>query len=304
MNINEIEPRFEELQQDLAVLKTRYESKVNLIDDSFQNLAQSLAITETKVADLDKILDTVIQEAENQSVILQALDKQVFDHLKLHADAADTSITSETEPEPEPKDMGFTDDPTKPEPKETATSDRFPTDTPEEAPVLETVDAEAVLKDDIETDVRTYGVQNVVAGLMANPKLKNAREKVMDPSTGELREVQAFRLTDGTFRVPSIEMVERIVAETDIDEIEWVKGVQDCEDISLRFNAKCLELGINSCGRVLSWSGGHCFIICMAYDATGTLVFKFLEPQTDQFLSDEQVGSGMYSLENCLIIIN
>ena len=299
MNINEIEPRFEELQQALADLDSKYAVKATLAVDT-------LEIQEKALNELKDSLKLVIQEAENQSVILQALDKQVFDHLKLHADAADTSITSETEPEPEPepKDMGFTDDPTKPEPKETATSDRFPTDTPEEAPVLETVDAEAVLKDDIETDVRTYGVQNVVAGLMANPKLKNAREKVMDPSTGELREVQAFRLTDGTFRVPSIEMVERIVAETDIDEIEWVKGVQDCEDISLRFNAKCLELGINSCGRVLSWSGGHCFIICMAYDATGTLVFKFLEPQTDQFLSDEQVGSGMYSLENCLIIIN
>ena len=295
MNINEIEPRFEELELALANLKARYEENVKLTTDNF--LRQDSSIDE-----LRDNLDLVIQEAENQSESLRVLDKQVFDHLKLHADSADASITSE--PEPEPKDMGFTDDPTKPEPKETATSDRFPTDTPEAAPVLETVDAEAVLKDDIETDVRTYGVQNVVAGLMANPKLKNAREKVMDPSTGELREVQAFRLTDGTFRVPSIEMVERIVAETDIDEIEWVKGVQDCEDISLRFNAKCLELGINSCGRVLSWSGGHCFIICMAYDATGTLVFKFLEPQTDQFLSDEQVGSGMYSLENCLIIIN
>ena len=299
MNINEIEPRFEELQQALADLDSKYAVKATLAVDT-------LEIQEKALNELKDSLKLVIQEAENQSESLRVLDKQVFDHLKLHADAADTSITSETEPEPEPepKDMGFTDDPTKPEPKETATSDRFPTDTPEEAPVLETVDAEAVLKDDIETDVRTYGVQNVVAGLMANPKLKNAREKVMDPSTGELREVQAFRLTDGTFRVPSIEMVERIVAETDIDEIEWVKGVQDCEDISLRFNAKCLELGINSCGRVLSWSGGHCFIICMAYDATGTLVFKFLEPQTDQFLSDEQVGSGMYSLENCLIIIN
>lgn len=154
----------------------------------------------------------------------------------------------------------------------------------------------------VSLDVYPFSAADVANAIMNHPQLRDARELVMKPETGVMEKMQSFRFTDGTFMVPSRETFQRLVAETKIDEVEWVKEVSDCEDICLRFNARCIELGINSCGRIMSWSGGHCFIIAIVRDGD-SLGFAFLEPQTDKFLTDE-VGEGRYALDNCLIIIN
>ena len=215
-------------------------------------------------------------------------------------------IFDESEPEqdaeqPEPEQEVEAEQETEPEPEQDAAIELQPETENEVEPESRFPD-DLSLSELVSMDVRPFGAADVANAIMNHPKLRDARELVMKPETGVMEKMQSFRFTDGTFMVPSRETFERLVSETKIDEVEWVKEVSDCEDICLRFNAKCIELGINSCGRVMSWDGGHCFIIAIVRDGD-SLGFTFLEPQTDQFLTDE-VGEGMYSLDNCLIIVN
>lgn len=157
------------------------------------------------------------------------------------------------------------------------------------------------LRSAISEDASLFTAGDVMQAYLKHPELIKARETVWDMDSGKERKMQPVRLTDGNFKVLTKPMIEQVVAETKIDEVEWAADVSDCEDICLRFNSRCLELGFNSCGRVMSWAGQHCFIVFLYRDETNKLGFLFFEPQTDQFIT-EFVDN--YSLENCLIVIN
>lgn len=252
-------------------------------------------------------INEIVPEFEEIKSRLGALEQQAHVHQGEEAEDAVTSVleeivdenTEETAPEQE------TEPETEPEPEQEQEQEAeisTQANTQSEAEPEGRFSDEIPLYDLVSMDVHPFSAADVANAIMNHPELRHARELVMKPETGVMEKMQSFRFTDGTFMVPSRETFERLVRETKIDEVEWVKEVSDCEDICLRFNAKCIELGINSCGRVMSWSGGHCFIIGIVRDGD-SIGFAFLEPQTDQFLTDE-VGHGQYSLDNCLIIIN
>lgn len=128
----------------------------------------------------------------------------------------------------------------------------------------------------------------------------NCREDAFIMEKGESVRVQPFRFTDGSYKVVDRRMVDRILRETQVDAIEWEAEEYDCEDIARKFVTRCADLGLNSIGRVMSWSGGHAF--CVAVVISGKDIdFLFIEPQTDQIVD---VGKGKYSLDNALIVIS
>ena len=165
----------------------------------------------------------------------------------------------------------------------------------------EAVPRQSELQALVEKDAKLFPADAVARAICKHPILGSAREDVFIMEEARSIKAQPFRLTDGNFRVLSRPMIEKVVAETKIDQVKWMEDVSDCEDIALRFNARCLELGFNSCGRVLSWSGGHCFILFIVRGEDDELDFLFLEPQTDAFI---EPGEGQYSMENTLILIN
>ena len=125
------------------------------------------------------------------------------------------------------------------------------------------------------------------------------REDAFIMETGKTVRAQPYRLTDSKFNVVSRDVLERLVSETKVDDIEWTAEEYDCDDIARKFVTRSVDLGLNSVGRVMSWSGGHAFCIAAVQDGNG-VKFVFIEPQTDQFI---EPGEGNYSLENALIII-
>ncbi len=279
MKLTEVEPRIEELTNRLITLQKCFEAHTRSpVDDAHVEAVDPASMDPPAALPKPEVEPEVEPEAE-------ATEARVPEASEETVEASDPPI-AET-PEEEEVDIDF---------------ERFHKETESAATPAEVASVDLDLSAVIAQDVKPYKIVEVINAAMNHPKLRNARELVMKPETGQMEKVQSFRLTDGTFMVPSREVFERVVAETKIDEVEWVKDVTDCEDISLRFNARCIELGLNSCGRVMSWSGGHCFIIAIVRDGD-SLGFAFLEPQTDQFLTDE-VGEGQYSLENCLILIN
>ena len=148
--------------------------------------------------------------------------------------------------------------------------------------------------------------EDVSSGEIANALLNqvcvgmDCRESAFIMEKGESVRTQPFRLTDGTYKVVTRETIERLVKETKVDEIEWTAEEYDCDDIARKFVTRCVDLGLNSVGRVMSWSGKHAFNIAVIREGNG-IEFVFIEPQTDEFI---EPGDGAYSLENALIIIS
>lgn len=146
----------------------------------------------------------------------------------------------------------------------------------------------------------------ISAGDLANELLQqivipyNAREKVRVPETGEMVEVQPFRLTDSTYQLPTKDEVLSAIEKTKVNEIEYVAEEWDCEDFARCFVSKMHEQGIKSAGRVLAWSGNHAFnIVAVQGDP---VEFVFVEPQTDEIVVP--YSKDKYNIENCLIIIS
>ena len=157
------------------------------------------------------------------------------------------------------------------------------------------------LKLAIAEDAQNYSANDIANTLLNDVCVKlNCREEAFVMEKGESVRVQPFRLTDGTYKVVSRSMLTRILEETQIDAIAWQAESRDCEDIARDFVSRCVQLGINSVGRVCSWSGTHAFNIAIVQEGDG-VEFVFIEPQTDEIIT---ILEGKYDLSNALIIIS
>lgn len=152
----------------------------------------------------------------------------------------------------------------------------------------------------ISGDVKEVGANDVANMLLNDVCIKhNCREDVFIMEKGDNVRGQPFRLTDSTYKVVGDDMFDRILRETQVDAIQWQSNDYDCEDIARKFVTRCVDLGINSVGRVMSWSGGHAFCVAIIQDGKGVKPV-FVEPQTDQIIESL---TGKYSLDNALIVI-
>lgn len=158
-----------------------------------------------------------------------------------------------------------------------------------------------ILEQDIENEAKTFKAHYVSKLILDEICIKmNCREEAFVMENGTRIRVQPFRLTDSEYKVVTRDMLDRIIRETKVDEIQYEAEEYDCEDIARKFVTRCSDLGINSVGRVFSWSGGHSFCIAIIHDGDD-LEIVFIEPQTDEIF---MAGKGKYSLENALIIIS
>ena len=160
----------------------------------------------------------------------------------------------------------------------------------------------ADLKRQIKRDAKV-----VKADIVANDLLNkvcipfNCRESAFIMEKGESVRTQPFRLVDSEYNIVSLTTIGRVLKETKVDEIEWTSESYDCDDIARKFVTRCADLGLNSVGRVMSWSGGHAFCVAIVKTGGRDVDFVFIEPQTDEII---EPGKGKYSLENALIVIS
>ena len=156
------------------------------------------------------------------------------------------------------------------------------------------------LKTAIAENVKIYNVNQVIQALTPTDIVQRAYELVMDRRTGEMREMQALRLTDSKYWIPTEQMFDRILKETKVDKIKYEKEKNDCEDIARKMVDVCHDLGINTVGRAFSWGGGHSFDVTLIRDEKDNILLKAFEPKTDQYVEFE----GYYTLENMLVVIS
>ena len=263
MNISQIEPRIVSLEEQDDVTFKSIED-LNSRVDALEETATAPEVEDTEATETRKKRLAKIEER------LEAVEATL--------ESGDDASEAEPEPEPEPDAASDND---------TAADEGTAPDFTE-------------LMAAVEEDVKEYSQAVVNTAFYAEVCKKfNCWETVQlrDGGTGQS---YPLRLPDGEYYVPSREMLDRILKETKVDEVEWVKDKEDCEDIARLFVQRCNDIGINSVGRVMAWSGGHAFCVAVVQDGT-SVDFVFLEPQTDQIITDMK---DMYDISNALIIIS
>ena len=156
-------------------------------------------------------------------------------------------------------------------------------------------------QDAINADLTEFSAKQVGQALLDKVCIPyGCREKVFIMEKGDSVRAQPFRLTDKYYKVLPIDRIQLVLDKTKVDEIEWEAEEYDCDDIARKLVTRCVDLGINSVGRIMSWSGEHAFCIAIVYDGD-ELDFVFIEPQTDEIITSLE---GKYDLSNALIIIS
>lgn len=156
----------------------------------------------------------------------------------------------------------------------------------------------------IAQDAVEVGADVVAEALLNDVCVKHGcREKVFIMEKGDFVRAQPFRLTDSQYQVVSKQTIKQILDTTAVDKIDWEAEEYDCDDIARKLVTRCVDLGINSVGRVMSWSGKHAFCIAVVQgeDTETSIEFVFIEPQTDEIITSLE---GKYDLSNALIIIS
>ena len=277
MNIEEIQPRIEELGLSLENLKARYEEHVKLTVDNF--LRQDDAIKELKEF-IDTLEGTVtivpdVDETENRKKRLAKIEERL--------EAVEAALT---DPESEEQEAS--------EPEPDAASDNDTAADDSTAPDFSELQAA------VADDIKEYSQSVVNTAFYSEVCKKFNCWETVQLRDGEKGQSYPLRLPDAKYYVPSRDMLDRILKDTKVDEVEWVKDKEDCEDIARLFVQRCNDIGINSVGRVCAWSGGHAFCVAIVQDGT-SVDFVFLEPQTDEIITDMK---DMYDITNALIIIS
>jgi len=181
-------------------------------------------------------------------------------------------------------------------------------------PTAQKADIPTGLKADIQADLKVYDANTVGQALLHKVCIRNGnrnfcRSEEMEIETGDIKRVQPFKLTDAKFNVLTREMLDRVLAETEVDKIEWRAEEMDCEKIARKFCSVFTDLGIDSVGRVLAASGEHAFVIALVQDGASVDVV-FIEPQTDAYIEPVSFdpASGVevdkYNMYNASMIIS
>lgn len=161
----------------------------------------------------------------------------------------------------------------------------------------------AELIEAIKADAKMFTADEVAEALMQKVCIPyDSREAVFIMETGEKHRAQPFRLTDSEYMLVTEATMLRVLKETKVDEIEWQAEKYDCEKISKKLVMRCIELGLNSVGRVTAWSGEHAFCIAAVRDGKHGINFMCIEPQTDQIVVPN--SEQKYNISNALMILS
>ena len=165
----------------------------------------------------------------------------------------------------------------------------------------EVLDPYIDLKNDIENDKQVVKSGEIEGILLRDVAKKfGCRERVRNLETGKVVRVKPFRLTDRVYNVVSKRILHRVLKDISAQVEPITASGFDAEDRARRLVNQFANLGINSVGRVISWSGNHAFVVAVVTD-DDNLIVEFVETDTKQIV---QVGSGKYDLHDSLIIIS
>lgn len=98
---------------------------------------------------------------------------------------------------------------------------------------------------------------------------------------------------DATISVPTMDTWRRIIAFNVANEPGYIAERRDCDDYAKYFAACCaMNWGVNACGLVIDYSGGHAYNALLYRDATDQSAHYLhvvgFEPQNDRFITPGQ----------------
>ena len=161
-------------------------------------------------------------------------------------------------------------------------------------------DIDADLKKVIDENKKAFNVGELMHAMTYKVVVPlKCREDGFIMEKNESVRVQPFRFTDSRYQVLDRETLIHVLKETKIDAKKYEREGYDCEDFARKLVQRFVDLGVNSVGRVFSWSGEHCFNVACVYSGDD-IEIVFLEAQTDAIIDKLE---GNYNLDNALMII-
>ena len=101
---------------------------------------------------------------------------------------------------------------------------------------------------------------------------------------------------DGKYYLPSQRDAWRIIEWSQVNTIPWQAEQYDCDDHAEALRHDFRKFGVNSCGFIVDWSGGHAYNFLIFADRQ----YWFLEPQADRIVA---IGAGIYKMERADILL-
>lgn len=111
-------------------------------------------------------------------------------------------------------------------------------------------------------------------------------------------------LLDSKYLVVGYETWLNIISRNQVDKRTYKPQHFDCDDFAkIMYAYSSKEFEVNTCGLVLDWSGRHAYNLIICLDPQGELRLTFFEPQSDRFLTEDELFSGQYALQDGMIIL-
>ena len=114
--------------------------------------------------------------------------------------------------------------------------------------------------------------------------------KVLEGAIPEYGNGVTRRTVDREYYLPSQRDAQRIIEWSQVNTILPKTDQYDCDDYAEALRHDFRLHGVNSCGLVVDWSGGHSYNVLIFADGQ----YWFIEPQQDSIV---EIGEGTYKLE-------
>lgn len=98
----------------------------------------------------------------------------------------------------------------------------------------------------------------------------------------DLKRLQFVAYGDGTLTSLPLETWEKVLDWSDIDRVRYVVDQRTCSNFAQGLAGQvALRCGVDGCGVVVDFSGGHAYCALLVHDKRGRVYILIVEPQTD-----------------------
>ena len=120
-----------------------------------------------------------------------------------------------------------------------------------------------------------------------------------------LARLRPFIYGDGTLSSLPRDVWMAILEWSDVDRVQYVTNARTCSNFALALAGQIsLRCGVDGCGVVADFSGGHAYNCLLVHDDAGALSVLLVEPQSDRIpeVGDTLSGHEAYRAESGYVL--
>ena len=141
--------------------------------------------------------------------------------------------------------------------------------------------------------------------IRASRKLHPRGEVIDALRHSDLARLQPIIYGDGSLTSLPRDVWMEILSWSDIDRVQYVRNQRTCSNFALGLAGQiAMRCGVDGCGAVVDFSGGHAYCCLLVHDSMGQLNILLVEPQTDRLpqVGDHLSGNESYKAERGIVL--